>query len=665
MVAFLVAGPGLGVRGRAGAQVPQSGSPARPTGLTGSVTHESVALSWDDPGDPSITSYQILRRQVRVHEPGDFIVHLDDANSAATSYVDTLVEAEAPYVYRVKARNSFGLSERSSFFDADLPAAPDPTPEPPEPPTNLTAVAAGETLVVLSWTVPEGTDASSILGYQVEVSADGETSWADLAANAESTTTTHAHTGLAPRATRHYRVSAINAAGTGAGSNIASTTTDDRTPPRLTSGAVRATGDTLELQFNEALDLGAGRTPLVSAFTVTADRVSIAVGAVQVVPGYPQSVFLTGLAPAIRQGQAVSVSDTDPTGGNDEAAIQDRAGNDAASFSGQLLENDSSATSSTARSSTAEVSTSLSPRAAQQIGALLAAKAQRTAAQRKVSSQLLDEAGTTQPEEDEGGEQQLPGADSARDAGGGGIQPQVPPRPAGQQLEPTDTVDRSELVTVDIRADVTPAVLARIRALGGTVINSVPKYRAIHAALPRVTVESLASLDAVESIGPADEAVTRKTDTSQGDTAHQASTARTTHSVTGAGIGIGVISDGVQTLAARQASGDVPAGVIVLPGQEGSGDEGTAMLEIVHDLAPGADLYFATGLDGQARFAANIEALCDAGAHVIVDDLGYYREATLQDDLVAQAVNAAVAGGSPTRRRSASRCAPTRRRTPP
>ena len=179
--------------------------------------------------------------------------------------MDTLVEAGTSYVYRVKARNSAGLSERSSFFDAGLPAAPDSTTELPDPPTNLTAIAAGETLVVLSWAAPEGADASSILGYRIEVSADGGTNWTDLAANTGNTMTTHAHTDLAPGATRHYRVSAINSAGTGAPSNVASATTADRTPPRLTLGAVGATGDTLEPQFNEALDLGAGKTSPMSA----------------------------------------------------------------------------------------------------------------------------------------------------------------------------------------------------------------------------------------------------------------------------------------------------------------------------------------------------------------------------------------------------------------
>ena len=85
VVAFLVAGPVSGMGGPVDAQVPQSGPPATPTGLTGTFTHESVSLSWDHPGDPSITSYQILRRQPGIHDPGEFIVHVDDTNSSATS----------------------------------------------------------------------------------------------------------------------------------------------------------------------------------------------------------------------------------------------------------------------------------------------------------------------------------------------------------------------------------------------------------------------------------------------------------------------------------------------------------------------------------------------------------------------------------------------------
>ena len=261
-------------------------------------------------------------------------------------------------------------------------------------------------------------------------------------------------------------------------------------------------------------------------------------------------------------------------------------------------------------------------------------EAQRTPAQRTVNSQLLDEQRTPTQQKLNS---QLQDALRA---------PLQKPTAAGtSRLQATDPDAKNERVMVDIRADVTPTVLKRIRDLGGTVISSVPKYQAIRAQLPLRAVERLAALDAIQTIRPADEAVTRKDNTSEGVVAHRANSARTTHRVDGTGIGIGVLSNGVRSLADRQASGDLPARVTVLPGQAGRGDEGTALLEIVHDLAPGAELYFATGEGGQAQMAVNIESLCEAGANVIVDDIGYLHEAAFQDDIVAQGVNAAVADG--------------------
>ena len=57
---------------------------------------------------------------------------------------------------------------------------------------------------------------------------------------------------------------------------------------------------------------------------------------------------------------------------------------------------------------------------------------------------------------------------------------------------------------MDIRADVTPAVLARIRELGGSVVNSVARYQAVRALLPLSSIERLAALDAVRTIRTAD-----------------------------------------------------------------------------------------------------------------------------------------------------------------
>ena len=55
------------------------------------------------------------------------------------------------------------------------------------------------------------------------------------------------------------------------------------------------------------------------------------------------------------------------------------------------------------------------------------------------------------------------------------------------------------------------------------------------------------------------------------------------------------------------------------------------MLEIVHDLAPGAQLYFATAFTSVPSFAANIKALRAAGCDIIVDDVGYFVESVFQD----------------------------------
>ncbi len=259
------------------------------------------------------------------------------------------------------------------------------------------------------------------------------------------------------------------------------------------------------------------------------------------------------------------------------------------------------------------------PEFSAQIRALQAEKAARTQAQRKLSSQLLYAARMRRG---------LPVAE--------GI----------SALRTEVEVDAAGRTLVDLRAQATARLLARIVALGGEVVSQVPAARAIRARLPLDALEALAAEPEVERIRPAGRALTRATNVSQGDVAHRAAEARTAFGVDGTGISLGALSDGVDSLASLQASGDLPPGVTVLPGQAGSGSEGTAMLEIVHDLAPGAQLLFATAFTSQASFAANILALRAAGADVIVDDVAYFAEAVFQDDDVAAAADAVVADGS-------------------
>ncbi|AXE17380.1 hypothetical protein DR864_06365 [Runella rosea] len=147
---------------------------------------------------------------------------------------------------------------------------------------------------------------------------------------------------------------------------------------------------------------------------------------------------------------------------------------------------------------------------------------------------------------------------------------------------------------------------------------------------------------------------------SQGDTAMKSQLARVTYGVNGAGVKVGVLSDSYNRLggaATGVANGELPG-----PGNpngftnpvellaEGpalfTSDEGRAMIEIVHDVAPGATKAFATAfVGGQAGFANNIIALKDATCKVIVDDVFYFAEPFFQNGVIAQAVNTVNAAG--------------------
>ncbi|GGE78081.1 S8 family serine peptidase [Sphingomonas prati] len=135
--------------------------------------------------------------------------------------------------------------------------------------------------------------------------------------------------------------------------------------------------------------------------------------------------------------------------------------------------------------------------------------------------------------------------------------------------------------------------------------------------------------------------------TTQADSTMAADTARATYGVDGTGIRVGVMSDSfgrngstTDTVATNIASNDLPTDTRVLADLTGAGsDEGRAMAQLVHDLAPGAAIDFATAFNGQASFANNIIALADAGDRVIVDDVSYFAELTYQNGIISQAVN--------------------------
>ncbi len=307
------------------------------------------------------------------------------------------------------------------------------------------------------------------------------------------------------------------------------------------------------------------------------------------------------------------------------------------------------------------------PQSAQdQIEKLLAEKAARTPPQRKIASALLYEAKGT----------------FAANLGG---------KDPDKQILPLASHDASGRILVDIKGDVAKA---RIEALGGVFVGSSPLHHATRAWLDASKLEQLAGDAGVTAIRPAYAAKTQRANgrkgnrqidvgtdaarvaamqeaqrawtnashaslvtpgtttgsvVSAGAAAHGADLARKQYGADGTGVTVGVLSDSDDGREAAIASGDLPADTITLGGQDGrpGAGEGTAMMEIVHDLAPGAKLAFATAFNGPDQMADNIRALrFTYHADVIVDDVIYYEENPYQDDIIAAAVDDVVADGA-------------------
>ncbi len=200
------------------------------------------------------------------------------------------------------------------------------------------------------------------------------------------------------------------------------------------------------------------------------------------------------------------------------------------------------------------------------------------------------------------------------------------------------------------------ALLDDLQALGlangsryGLLVSGLIPLAAIEQAVQLASLRSIsAALPPIRNAGSI---------TSEGDVALRADLARSTYGVDGSGVTVGVLSDSFDTLGGASTdvgTGDLPsAGVTVIGGESTYCgtiifciDEGRAMLQIIHDLAPGAELLFHTGLASKTDYANGITALAAAGADVIVDDLLYLNEPMFQDGIVAQAVDSVFAAGA-------------------
>ncbi len=206
-----------------------------------------------------------------------------------------------------------------------------------------------------------------------------------------------------------------------------------------------------------------------------------------------------------------------------------------------------------------------------------------------------------------------------------------------------------------------------LRAAGAEIIHLSPRYRTVTAAVRPADLRRVGDLAGVAAVTEVLTPLVRASDCggsarSDGDAQLNAPNARTSFGVDGSGVTVGILSDSYNRAATAPthapediAAGDLPGPgspcgstvpVNVLDDSEAAGkDEGRAMAQVVHDLAPGAAIAFATAFTGELQFAANIRALAAAGARVIADDVTYFEDPFFQDGPVAVAAGEAAAAG--------------------
>jgi hypothetical protein len=160
-------------------------------------------------------------------------------------------------------------------------------------------------------------------------------------------------------------------------------------------------------------------------------------------------------------------------------------------------------------------------------------------------------------------------------------------------------------------------------------------------------LDSLASLNAVKTVRSVVPPInTTGSVTTEGDVIHRTADVRSTYSQAGSGIKVGIISSGVDHRSSAQSTNDLPpdgSGLTVRSNAVG-GDEGTAMLEIVYDMVPSADLYFHDQGTNVVAFDNAIDDLVSVGCKVICDDVGWITQPFFEDGTVASHVASVLSG---------------------
>ncbi len=201
--------------------------PAKPTGFATAAGDGQVSLSWTDPGNSTITSWQYAYKTTGGY--GDW-TDIDDSTATTTAHIVTGLTNGTAHTFKVHAVNASGNGAASDEKTATPLAVP-------AKPTGF-ATAAGDGQVSLSWTDPGN---STITSWQYAYgTTGGYGDWTDID-DSTATTTAHIVTGLTNGTAHTFKVHAVNASGNGAASDEKTAT--PLAVPAKPTGFATAAGD--------------------------------------------------------------------------------------------------------------------------------------------------------------------------------------------------------------------------------------------------------------------------------------------------------------------------------------------------------------------------------------------------------------------------------------